>query len=304
VDGERGHDGRRDGGGRAEARLRLVYLYPSLMNIYGDLGNVRCLSQRCRWRGIALDVEEVGVGQGCDFGGADLLFMGGAQDRQQKLVADDLLQRKGPGLRAAVEDGLAGLIVCGGYQLFGRYYRPAEGPDVLGLGLFAMVTRHPGPGAARCIGNVVIRWTGGREEKGGEPRTLVGFENHGGRTYLDAGAQPLGTVLRGGGNNHEDGAEGAVAGNLYGTYLHGSLLPKNPHLADHLIALALRRRYGGVPEALLHAVVAGKAPASASPEPWAQGHAGGTNGELPPLDDALERRAHDLMVRRLGVARR
>jgi CobQ-like glutamine amidotransferase family enzyme len=242
------------------------------MNIYGDLGNVRCLIQRCRWRGIALIVEEVGVGQACDFAGADLLFMGGAQDRQQKLVAGDLLHEKGPALRAAVEDGLVGLIVCGGYQLFGRYYRPSEGPDLPGLGLFAMRTVHPGPGAARCIGNVAIRWTGGHIGKDAE--TLVGFENHGGRTYLEDGTTPLGRVLAGGGNNHEDGTEGAVTKNLYGTYLHGSLLPKNPHLADHLIGLALRRRYG------------------APREPLAT------------LDDTLEHRAHEAMVRRLGARAR
>jgi CobQ-like glutamine amidotransferase family enzyme len=248
-------------------RLRLVYLYPTLMNIYGDLGNVRCLAQRCRWRGIGLDIEEVGIGQTCDFMGADLLFMGGAQDRQQRLVAEDLVGRHGPALRAAIQDGLVGLIVCGAYQLFGSSYRPAEGPPLPGLGLFPLHTVHPGPRAARCIGNIVVRWTGGAPEGGAV--TLVGFENHGGRTYLDPGAQPLGTVLVGGGNNHEDGTEGAVAGNLYGTYLHGSLLPKNPRLADHLLGLALRRR----------------------------GH---DLSGLTPLDDDLEQHAHDVVVRRLA----
>lgn len=253
--------------------LRLVYLYPTLMNIYGDLGNVRCLTQRCRWRGITLEVHEVGVGQEYDFAQADLLFMGGAQDRQQKLVATDLVQHKGPALRDAVAGGLVGLIVCGGYQLFGRYYRPSEGPDVPGLGLFPLHTAHPGPRAQRCIGNIVIRWT--PEEAPPTDTgltTLVGFENHGGRTYLDPGAQPLGRVLVGGGNNHEDGMEGAVAANIYGTYLHGSLLPKNPHLADHLITLALHRRFGPAADVLT------------------------------PLNDDLELRAHHTMVQRLHDA--
>lgn len=253
--------------------LRLVYLYPTLMNIYGDLGNVRCLTQRCHWRGITLEVLEVGVGQQCDFAQADLLFMGGAQDRQQKLVATDLVQHKGPALRDAVAGGLVGLIVCGGYQLFGRYYRPSEGSDVPGLDVFPMHTAHPGPHAQRCTGNIVIRWSPQEAPSTDtRPATLVGFENHGGRTYLDPGAQPLGRVLVGGGNNHEDSTEGAVAGNIYGTYLHGSLLPKNPHLADHLITLALRRRFGPVTDALT------------------------------PLDDALELRAHHTMVRRLHDA--
>ena len=249
--------------------LRLVYLYSSLMNIYGDLGNVRCLVQRCRWRGIDLVVDEVGVRQPYDFARADLLFMGGAQDRQQKLVAVDLVEEKGPALRQAVEDGLPGLIVCGGYQLFGRYYRPAEGPDVPGLGVFGMHTVHPGAHAARCIGNIALRWTGNHPAN--LSSTLVGFENHGGRTYLEEGTAALGRVLVGGGNNHEDGGEGAVAHNLYGTYLHGSLLPKNPHLADHLIALAVRRRHGD------------------------------SAVRLAALDDELERRAHDSVAHRLGV---
>ncbi|GAC1436920.1 MAG: glutamine amidotransferase [Chloroflexota bacterium] len=251
-------------------RLRLIYLYPSLMNIYGDLGNVRCLAQRCRWRGIELEVEEVGLGELADFDGADLLFMGGAQDRQQRLVADDLVRMKGPALSAAVTNGLVGLIVCGGYQLFGQYYRPAAGEDLQGLGIFPFHTEHPGPRAARGIGNIVIRWTAGVPE--GTETTLVGFENHGGRTYLREGAQPLGRVVVGGGNNHEDGTEGAVVHNVYGTYMHGSLLPKNPHLADHLIALALRRH--GVQET-----------------------------PLPALDDQLEWRAHRMMVRRLAARR-
>jgi CobQ-like glutamine amidotransferase family enzyme len=157
------------------------------------------------------------------------------------------------------------LAVCGGYQLLARYYQPAEGRRLDGVGIFDAWTVHKGKAIARCVGNVALRWN---------DSTLVGFENHGGRTYLDPGAQPLGRVLAGHGNNDEDGFEGCVYRNTYGTYLHGSLLPKNPHLADHLLQLALDRRYG-----------AGAAP-------------------LAPLDDGLEWQAHDVMLGRLGVARR
>src|SRR3990172_529172 len=220
-----------------ETKLRLAHLYPKLMNIYGDRGNILCLERRCRERGVAFEVAELDLGEKLKPKECDLVFIGGAQDREQRRVAEDLVKVKGKALREAAGMGVAVLAVCGGYQLLGRYYRTAEGEELPGVGLFGLWTEHPGPGAKRFIGNVVGEWRGG---------TLVGFENHGGRTYLGEGVEPLGRVVSGFGNNGEDGGEGAVSGNAFGTYLHGSLLPKNPRFADHLIAPALRRRYGEV----------------------------------------------------------
>ncbi len=217
-----------------EIKLRLAHLYPKLMNIYGDRGNILCLQRRCRDRGVGFEVEEMELGDKLKAKDFDLIFIGGAQDREQRRVAEDLQARKAKPLREAVQRGAVLLAVCGGYQLMGRFYRTAEGGELPGVGLFDLWTAHPGPGAARFIGNVVVEW---------QETTLVGFENHGGRTYLGKGAQPLGRVVAGFGNNGEDGGEGAVHRSAYGTYLHGSLLPKNPRFADHLIETALRRRY-------------------------------------------------------------
>ena len=239
-----------------EPSLRLAHLYPKQMNLYGDRGNILCLRRRCAARGIELTVDELEMGEPLDAAACDLIFIGGAQDREQRRVAADLLEVKGEALRQAVAAGVAVLAVCGGYQLLGRYYRPAAGEDLPGLGVFDAWTEHPGAAAKRFIGNVVVRWQG---------VTLVGFENHGGRTFLGPAARPLARVIAGYGNNGRDGTEGAVQANAFGTYLHGSLLPKNPRFADHLIALALARKYG--------------------------------RGELRPLDDALEERAHAEAVR-------
>jgi CobQ-like glutamine amidotransferase family enzyme len=239
--------------------LRLAYLYPRLMNLYSDRGNVECLQRRCQWRGIELRVEEIDLGDEPDFSSYDLAFIGGGEDRQQTIAARDLVTVKGPALLAALVGGLVCLAVCGGYQLLGQYYRPAEGEDLPGLGYFKIRTEHPGSSAARCTGNVAARW-----ERG----WLVGFENHGGRTYLD-GSQPLARIARGHGNNGRDGTEGAVEGNAVGTYLHGSLLPKNPALADELLARALRRR--------------------------------GVEAPLPPLDDSVEERAQGAVLTRLKL---
>jgi len=239
-----------------EPSLRLAHLYPKQMNLYGDRGNILCLRRRCAARGIELAVDELEMGEPLDAAACDLIFIGGAQDREQRRVAADLLEVKGEALRQAVAAGVAVLAVCGGYQLLGRYYRPAAGEDLPGLGVFDAWTEHPGAAAKRFIGNVVVRWQG---------VTLVGFENHGGRTFLGPAARPLARVIAGYGNNGRDGTEGAVQANAFGTYLHGSLLPKNPRFADHLIALALARKYG--------------------------------RGELRPLDDALEERAHAEAVR-------
>lgn len=219
--------------------LRICHLYPDLLNLYGDRGNLMALAQRARWRGIDVHVEECRLGDRLH-SGHDLYFVGGGEDRQQRLAARDLQDGKGGVLHEAAERDAVILAVCGGYQLLGHYYRPSDGADLPGVGLLDLTTVHPGPGARRLIGNIIIRG----EVLGG--RTLVGFENHGGRTRLGPRATPLGTVVRGFGNNGADRSEGAMHRHVYGTYLHGPLLPKNPHFTDHLIATALRRRYGEV----------------------------------------------------------
>ncbi len=214
--------------------LTAVHLYPDVLNIYGDRGNVIALRYRCEARGIRLTVLDVSIGDPFDPEAADIVLVGGGQDREQRRIADDLVAR-GPALRAAIDAGLPALVVCGGFQLFGHRYVDHQGGIIPGISVFDLETRHPGPRADRCIGDVVL------ETPEGE---VVGFENHGGRTYLAPGQAPFGRVLRGFGNNAEDGTEGARTKNAIGTYLHGSLLPKNPALTDELILLALRRRYG------------------------------------------------------------
>ena len=215
--------------------LRVAHLYPDVMNIYGDRGNVIALRYRCEARGIAFSLTEVNIGDPLDVDEQDLILIGGGQDREQRRIADDLVAR-GAALRKAVDDGLPALAVCGGFQLFGHRYVDHEGGVIPGISVFDLETRHPGPVADRSIGDIVI------ETENGE---VVGFENHGGRTYLAPAQQAFGRVIRGSGNNHEDGTEGARRKNAIGTYLHGSLLPKNPELADELILAGLQRRYGG-----------------------------------------------------------
>lgn len=220
--------------------LRICHLYPDLLNLYGDRGNIMTLVARARWREIDVRVEERRLGDRVESAAHDLYFIGGGEDRQQSLAAVDLRMTKGEALHAAAEEGAVVLGVCGGYQLLGHFYRPAEGDELVGLGLLDLTTVHPGKVARRLIGNIVIHWT----QFGGT--TLVGFENHGGRTYLGPGCEPLGHVVAGFGNNGEDRTEGAVSRQVFGTYLHGPLLPKNAVFADHLIASALRHRYGEV----------------------------------------------------------
>lgn len=204
------------------------------MNIYGDRGNVIALRYRCEARGIAFRLAEINAGDAFDPGDFDVILIGGGQDREQRRIADDLVAR-GPGIRAAIEDGMPALAVCGGFQMFGHRYIDQQGGVIPGIGVFDLESRHPGPVADRSIGNVIL------ETDEGE---VVGFENHGGRTYLAPGQAPFGRVRQGGGNNHDDGTEGARHKNAIGTYLHGSLLPKNPALADFLILRGLQRRYG------------------------------------------------------------
>lgn len=243
--------------------VRLVHLYPDLMSVYGDRGNVLTLVRRAEWRGIPIDVQELSLGDRLDPTTADLIFFGGGQDREQAVVSPDFLEQKGHAVREAVEAGAALLSVCGGYQLLGQSYTTLDGQALPGAGLFE-VRSVPGP--RRHIGNALVETT-----LGGERRTLVGFENHSGRTYLDPGAEPLGRVVVGAGNNGEDGTEGSVYQGAIGCYLHGSLLPKNPWLADYLLQRALEHGLG---------------------EPV----------ELAPLDDRLEREAHEAVAARVRGA--
>ena len=234
--------------------LRVLSLYPDQMNIYADRGNIVFLRRRCEWRGIGFSHAGAGPGESVDPGAHDLFYIGGGQDRDQRMVAADMVETKRQALGDAVADNAVVLAVCGGYQLLGHSYQ-LDDEKLPGLGLADLETvREPGD---RLIGNVAIE-----VDLDSGPKLLAGFENHGGRTYLGEGATPLGKVVKGFGNNGKDGLEGARRNNMIGTYLHGPLLPKNAWLADHLIALALERRYGDRPA-------------------------------LEPLDDALERAAHE-----------
>jgi CobQ-like glutamine amidotransferase family enzyme len=236
------------------SELRLLALYPDQMNIYADRGNIIFFRRRCEWRGIGFSLASAGPGEGFDPGDHDLIYVGGGQDRDQVIVAEDIVATKREALSEAVEEGAVLLAVCGGYQLLGHSYQLGE-RRIPGLGLADLETiREKGP---RLIGNIAIEL-----DLGEGTRTVAGFENHGGRTYLGSGAEPLGRVVSGHGNNDKDGWEGVRRLNMLGTYLHGPLLPKNAWLADRLIALALARREGAEPE-------------------------------LEPLDDALEDAAHE-----------
>jgi len=211
--------------------LRVCSLYPELMNIYADRGNIAVLRARCEWRGLGFEHSSVTLGQPLDPDAHDLFYMGGGQDRDQVAVAHDMAETKREALHAGAGRGAVVLAVCGGYQLLGHSYE-LGGELLPGVGLVDLRTvREPGP---RLIGNCAIE-----ADLGSGPRVIAGFENHGGRTYLGAGEQPLGRVLAGHGNNGRDGFEGVRKGGVIGTYLHGPLLPKNVWLADRLIELAL-----------------------------------------------------------------
>lgn len=211
----------------------MLYLYPEHMNLYGDRGNVLALAQRARWRGIPTQITEREIAEPIEWNSVDLVFMGGGEDTHQARIADDFLAI-GSELSARLNDGLPMLAICGAYQLLGRYYKTADGHDLPGVG-FLDVWTEPGPG--RAIGDVVTE-----TDLPISPSSLVGFENHGGRTFLGDAASPLGRVRLGQGNNGQDGTEGAIQQRVIGTYLHGSLLPKNPHLADLLLTWALARQ--------------------------------------------------------------
>lgn len=240
--------------------IRVGHLYPDHLNIYADRGNIAVLARRAAWREHELDVTPLGLDDSIQPGSHDLYYVGGGQDREQVLVADNLAQ-KAEALHEAVAGGASVLAVCGGYQLLGRGYKGFHGEDLPGIGLLPLETV---AGERRMIGDILIEC----ELEPGDRRTLAGFENHAGRTRLDAGAEPLGRVLAGHGNDGASGFEGCRAGRVLGTYLHGPLLPRNPWLADWLLAQALAHREGGEPP------------------------------ELAPLPDEFERRAHDVSAGR------
>ncbi len=212
--------------------ISIAHLYPKLLNLYGDIGNVVTLIKRCQWRGINVEFEAINIGDSIK--NHDLYFIGGGQDKQQEDVAAELYSHKSE-LISQRDDGAVFLGICGGYQLFGHYYQPHEKNKLVGISLLDAYTV---AGEKRFIGNVTIKTSFL------EPDTLVGFENHSGCTYLQGETKPLGTTVVGSGNNGSDGFEGGYYKNVFGTYLHGSLLPKNPNFADYLIELALEKRYG------------------------------------------------------------
>jgi CobQ-like glutamine amidotransferase family enzyme len=241
-------------------RIVVGHLFPEYLNIYADRGNMAVLARRAAWRGHELEVQPLGPGDAVRPGEHDLYYVGGGQDREQELIAP-ALSAMGPALGDAIDGGAAALAVCGGYQLFGRFYRDQSGDELPGVGLLPL---HTVAGERRMIGDVLLEC----ELEAGERRTLAGFENHAGRTYLDDAARPLGRVLAGFGNDGESGFEGCRAGRVIGTYLHGPLLPRNPWLADWLLAQALAHRSGG------------------------------ERPELEPLPDGLEAEAHGVSAER------
>jgi lipid II isoglutaminyl synthase (glutamine-hydrolysing) len=233
-------------------KITIGHFFASIMNTYGDDGNIIALKKRCEWRGIDVEVKEITYIQKIDPGEFDLYFFGGGQDQAQMLIAKDLVNNhKGEQFQKDIEKGIPMLCICGGYQLMGEYYQPFEGEKLPGVGIFPAYTK---ASLNRMIGNIAIDLTDSdlklAESYGYEPDTnrklganLVGFENHSGKTFLKKGATPLGKVIKGFGNNGEDKTEGCIYKNAIGCYMHGSLLPKNPHLTDWLIKKALEVKY-------------------------------------------------------------
>lgn len=240
-----------------DPEIKIAHMYPDLLNLYGDRGNVRCLQKRLQWRGWQARIEPVFLHDRRSLADFDMVFLGGGSDREQNIIYQDLLD-KAADLWQAIEGGLPVLAICGGYQLLGRYYRGSNGEEMKGLGFFDFCTESE-PG--RLIGNIIIEMP-----LPDQAQSVVGFENHGGRTYLhDKSLRSFGKVVKGYGNNGKDGGEGLHHRNLIGTYLHGPLLPKNPAVADYFIQAMLERR--------------------------------GENC-LPALDNALEALAHDQACQR------
>ncbi|MDO8658680.1 MAG: cobalamin biosynthesis protein CobQ [Candidatus Levybacteria bacterium] len=264
-------------------KLIIGWLYPDLMSTYGDRGNIIVLQKRCEWRGIETEVLRLDLEFTINYlRKCDLLFMGGAQDRQQKIVSNDLSKDKVKALKNMIDDEIPGLYICGAYQFLGKYYKEADGTTIPGLDILDLYTENPGINKPRLIGNIVTKiydlrfkiYDHKNEENihksyfiNHKSTTLVGFENHGGRTYLGKDLKPFGEVMTGFGNNGTDGTEGAVYKNSYGTYLHGPILPKNPRFADLLIKLSLEKKYK-------------------------------KEIKLKELDDSLEEKARDIVMKR------
>lgn len=247
--------------------LVVGWLYPELMSTYGDRGNIIALQKRCEWRGINVEIKKLDVGfDHKQLAMCDVLFMGGAQDLQQKIVSEDFKGEKTKILTEMIEDGIPGLYICGAYQFLGKYYKEADGTIVDGLGILDLCTENPGISHKRLIGNILVK----PNILNTNPHilSLVGFENHGGRTYLGEKVKSLGTVEVGFGNNGTDKTEGAVYKNSFGSYLHGPILPKNPAFADYLLKLALEKKYK-------------------------------KEVTLDPLEDSLELQAHEEIVKKL-----
>lgn len=239
--------------------LNICHLYHDVLNLYGDRGNVICIKKRLEWRGIGVNVTRLGLGSPVSLSGYDLVFIGGGQDFEQQVLLNDLHRGRDREIKAAIEDGVCFLTICGGYQMLGSYYETYDGKrcDFIGaLDLYTVGSKK------RMIGNYKFKLG---ESSGGS--VVVGFENHSGQTRLGSGVEPLGTVQAGFGNNGEDGTEGARYKNVFGTYSHGPVLPKNPEFCDQILLTALRRRYGAA--------------------------------ELPPIDDAAELAAHAEMCAKL-----
>ena len=257
-------------------KIVIGWLYPTLMSTYGDRGNVICLQRRCQWRDIKVEILPFRrESEATELAQADIIVGGGAQDRQQEIVMRDLQGAKADMLRAKLDGGTPGVFTCGSPQLLGHYYEPGEGKRIKGLGLLNMVSKHPGIEAQRCIGNLAFEITATPiaqelEIMLGEKPIVVGFENHGGRTYLQ-NVQPLGRVVKGYGNNGEDRTAGAFYQNAIATYAHGPLLPKNQFIADWLIKKALQQKYA-------------------------------TEINLAPLDDSLAVAGRKSMLQKMGIS--
>lgn len=256
--------------------LTIGWLYPDLMSTYGDRGNVLVLQKRCEWRGIEIKILPITPETtNKELSTINLLFGGGAQDREQGIVMRDLKGAKGEIIHTLIDQNIPSLFVCGSPQLMGKYYEPSAGKRIEGLGIFDMVTHHPGANVDRLIGNVVAKVNWDNLLVHGSQFTahsnfIVGFENHGGRTTLGPGSKPFAQIIIGNGNNGQDGTEGVVYKNAIGCYFHGPLLPKNPHIADFLIQTALEVKYK-------------------------------EQITLQVLEDELEQQAHQAIVKKLGV---
>ncbi|HEY3373622.1 MAG TPA: hypothetical protein VGK02_00970 [Candidatus Aquicultor sp.] len=253
-------------------KIRICHLYPDAMNLYGDRGNIISIAKRCQWRDIKVEVVNVNLGDSADFNDVDIIFFGGGQDRSQVLASRDLIA-KGPAITDAIESDVVALTICGGYQLFGKYFKTGEGTEIPGIGVYDAITISSNK---RMIGNISVdcrqtslSWpsTSSFSQLGEAGVVLVGFENHSGKTYLGERCGYLGHVIRGYGNDDTGHLEGCRYLRAFGTYLHGPLLPKNPWFTDYLIAMALQHRYG-------------------------------TEHELKVLDDTIENAAHSVAINR------